>query len=91
MLLYGSSPLSLTDLKLVDPTGEDRQVFRCNLRPARLLEPKPDKTESNTVEVGRMVMHPFAPGWHRLILTKEGRVERIIPLQADRESVSRWR
>ncbi len=30
-----------------------------------------------------LVLHPFVPGWHRLILMRQERVERIIPMHSE--------
>ena len=73
---FAANKLKLTELELLDPSGLDRRVYRIELTSDERL---PTEAESYFLN-----LHPSLGGWHRLILMKQGKVERIVPLHSHR-------
>ena len=73
--------LTLTDLELSDATGQKRRVYRCELNGKSKLNYSQAK-DAFSFDAATLVLDPFLPSWHRLILMKQGRVERIIPMRS---------
>jgi hypothetical protein len=75
---------SLGELHVPDPAKQGRRLFRCDL--TRHGE---GSARDNTVfEEAFLVLHPCEGGWHRLILKKDGAVQRVLPMHS--QSLYSW-
>ncbi len=76
--------ITLTDLHLPDSTGQDRRVFRCDLKSASPFDKLHDDREAASTDSKYLVLDPREGGWHRLILKKAGQIDRILPMYSYR-------
>ena len=76
--------LTLTDLHVPDPTGQERHVFKCDLTIAPPFDKLRDDREATSADSQYLILNPREGGWHRLILKKSGQIDRILPMYSDR-------